>query len=98
MQSDKYQEKCKEYALLNNLQLLPKVAQIDREIIDLILADPTQYNKYKDVPRQVKQVSGILHDSVPIRAMITIGQYVEKQVMVAQDIGLDDVIDVTPEE
>jgi phage terminase small subunit len=61
--SERYQTACQEYAIANNIALLPKVAKIDKNIIDLILKDPENYTKYKDVPRQIKQSTGILQET-----------------------------------
>ena len=92
--TDKYRQKCQEYAISKNVELLPKVTQIDSQIIDLINADPNLYPKFKDVPRQVKQVAGILKDASPmLQPMVNIAVQVNVQGMVGKDIGLDDVVD-----
>lgn len=73
-----------QYAKDNNLLNVPILSQIEGDIHQIVLKDPTQYPKYKEVFKQTKQIAGILDkDTVPQTTIINIKHIDKVQVALA---------------
>jgi len=79
--------KLREYAIANDLQTLPIIAQIEDRCIQVVAENPEKYPKFKEIFRQKKQIAGILaQDTQPTQPTVNIRTIESLQIVVGESV------------
>ena len=79
--------------------LLPKIAQAESKVVDLILEDPEKLPKFERTLKQIKQATGILKpEEQPGQPMISV-QNIQNILLNVHDRAenTEDILNITPE-